>query len=59
MAESLLKSGVHTAEVVSGYQKALDLTLEILPSLVIKRVQNIRCGVWCIVHGVLSMVYCV
>jgi T-complex protein 1 subunit theta len=37
-----LKSGLHTAEVVSGYQKALDHALDIYPTLVVKSVNNVR-----------------
>lgn len=33
---------MHTAEIVSGYQRAYDKSLELLPSLVTKRVENIR-----------------
>ncbi len=42
MADELLKSGLHTAEVVSGYQRAFDKTMEILPSLVVKTLDNVR-----------------
>jgi T-complex protein 1 subunit theta len=42
LAEGLLKSGLHTAEVVSGYQKALDQALEIYPTLVVKKLDNVR-----------------
>lgn len=42
LAESLLRSGLHTSEVVSGYQKALDHALEIYPTLVIKSVEDVR-----------------
>lgn len=42
LAEELLKNGLHTSEIVTGYQRAYDKTLEILPSLVVKTVQNIR-----------------
>jgi T-complex protein 1 subunit theta len=42
LAEDLLKNGLHTAEIVSGYQRAYEKTLEILPTLVVKTVDNIR-----------------
>jgi len=38
----LLKNGLHTAEIVSGYQRAYDKVLEILPSLIVKSVVDIR-----------------
>jgi len=38
----LLKNGLHTAEIVSGYQRAYDKVLEILPSLIVKNVDDIR-----------------
>lgn len=41
-AADLIKDGLHTAEIVSGYQRAFDKTLEILPSLVVKTVTNVR-----------------
>ena len=41
-AEDLIKDGLHTAEIVTGYQRALDKTLEILPSLVVKTVANVK-----------------
>ena len=42
LAEDLLRSGLHTAEIVTGYQRALEKTFEILPGLVVKTVDNIR-----------------
>lgn len=42
LAEDLLKDGLHTAEIVSGYQRAYEKTLEILPELVVGEVQNVR-----------------
>ena len=42
LAEDLLKNGLHTSEIVTGYQRAYDKTLEILPTLVVKTVDNIR-----------------
>ena len=41
-AEELIKQGVHTAEIVNGFQMALNKTLEILPTLVVKSVENMR-----------------
>lgn len=41
-SEELLRSGLHPSEIVSGYQRAYEKTLEILPTLVVKKVQNIR-----------------
>ena len=41
-AEELLKNGLHTAEIVLGYERAHKKLLEILPSLVVKSVQDIR-----------------
>lgn len=41
-AAELIKSGLHTAEIVSGYQLALNKTLEILPSLVVSNIDDIR-----------------
>lgn len=42
LAEDLLRSGLHTAEIVTGYQRALEKTFEILPSLVVKTITDIR-----------------
>eukprot|EP01035_Chromulina_nebulosa_P013481 gene13481-17899_t len=42
LAEELLKNGLHTSEIVTGYQRAYEKTMEILPTLVVKTVQNIR-----------------
>jgi T-complex protein 1 subunit theta len=42
LAEDLLKNGLHTAEVVAGYQKAYQKALEILPTLAIKSLNDIR-----------------
>jgi T-complex protein 1 subunit theta len=42
LAEDLLKSGLHTAEIVSGYQRAYDKAMEILPTLVVKTLDNVR-----------------
>jgi T-complex protein 1 subunit theta len=41
LAEDLLKDGLHTAEVISGYQKAFDKTNALLAELVVKRVENV------------------
>jgi T-complex protein 1 subunit theta len=41
-AEELIKQGVHTAEIVNGFQIALKKTMEILPTLVVKSIDNIR-----------------
>lgn len=41
-AEDLLKQGLHTSEVVSGYQRAYEKTLELLPTLVAKTLDNLR-----------------
>lgn len=40
--EELLRQGLHTAEIVSGYQRAFERALEILPTLVVQRVVNVR-----------------
>lgn len=42
LAEDLLKNGVHTAEIVTGYQRAYERALEIFPTLVIKSVAAVR-----------------
>lgn len=42
LAESLLRNGLHTAEVVSGYQKAYEKANEILTSLIVKTLDNVR-----------------
>lgn len=41
-AEELIKQGVHTAEIVSGFQMALKKTMEILPTLVCRTVESMR-----------------
>lgn len=41
-AEDLIRDGLHTAEIVSGYQLALQKTLDILPSLVVRTIDNVR-----------------
>lgn len=42
LAEELLKNGLHTAEVVTGYQRAYQKTMEILPTLVVRSIDNVR-----------------
>jgi T-complex protein 1 subunit theta len=42
LSETLLLNGLHTAEVVSGYQRAYEKTLEILPTLVVRTLDNVR-----------------
>lgn len=42
MAEELIRQGLHTSEIVSGYQRAYDKTLEILPTLVCKTIADTR-----------------
>jgi T-complex protein 1 subunit theta len=42
LAEDLIRDGLHTAEIVSGYQRALEKAFEILPSLVVRTVENVR-----------------
>lgn len=41
-AEELIRNGLHTAEIVAGYQRAYDKALQILPTLVVHTVENIR-----------------
>lgn len=41
-SEDLLRQGLHTSEVVSGFQRAYDRTLELLPSMVARNLDNIR-----------------
>lgn len=41
-AEDLIRDGLHTAEIVTGYQRAFEKVLEMLPSLVVKTVQDVR-----------------
>jgi T-complex protein 1 subunit theta len=40
--EELLRNGLHTAEIVTGYQRAYDKAVEILPSLVVKTLEDVR-----------------
>ena len=42
LAEDMIKNGLHTAEIIAGYQKAFEKTLEILPTLVVKTLENVR-----------------
>lgn len=41
-AGELIRNGVHTAEIVTGYQLALEKTLQILPTLVVRTIQDVR-----------------
>lgn len=41
-SEELLRNGLHTAEIVAGYQRAFEKTLEILPTLVVHTIEDIR-----------------
>jgi len=42
LAEELIRNGLHPAEIVTGYQRAYQKALEILPELVIKTVEDVR-----------------
>lgn len=42
LAEDLLRNGLHTAEIISGYQRAYEKALEILPSLVVRTITDPR-----------------
>jgi T-complex protein 1 subunit theta len=42
LAEDLLRDGLHTAEVISGYQRAYEKTMEFLPTLVVKTITDPR-----------------
>lgn len=42
MAEELIRQGLHTSEIVAGYQRAYEKTLEIIPTLVCKTVDDVR-----------------
>jgi T-complex protein 1 subunit theta len=42
MAEKLIHDGLHTAEIVEGYQRAHTKALEILPELVVKTISDVR-----------------
>jgi len=42
MAEKLIHDGLHTAEIVEGYQRAHARALEILPTLVVKTITDMR-----------------
>ena len=42
LAEDLIRDGLHTSEIVTGYQRAYEKALELLPTLVVKSVQNVR-----------------
>jgi T-complex protein 1 subunit theta len=41
-AGELIKNGVHTSEIVTGYQLAFEKALEILPSLVVRTIDDVR-----------------
>lgn len=41
-AEELIRNGLHTAEIVEGYQRAYDKALKILPELVVDSVTDVR-----------------
>ncbi|VDD92487.1 unnamed protein product [Enterobius vermicularis] len=41
-ASMLLNMGLHPTEIASGYEKARDMTLEILPTLVVKEATDLR-----------------
>lgn len=41
-AESLIRMGLTPIEVAEGFEKALDKALEILPSLVVEKVEDIK-----------------
>lgn len=41
-AEDLIRQGLHTSEIVAGYQRAYNKTLELLPGMVCKTVDNPR-----------------
>lgn len=41
-AEDLLHTGLHTSEIVTGYKAAFDKALEMLPTLAIHKVQDVR-----------------
>jgi T-complex protein 1 subunit theta len=41
-AEELIRQGLHTSEIVSGYQRAFEKAQELLPQLVYKSVENCR-----------------
>lgn len=40
LSEELLRNGLHTAEIVAGYRRAYDKTMEILPTLVARTLEN-------------------
>lgn len=42
LAADLVKNGLHTAEIVAGYQRAYSKTMEILPNLVVRTINNVR-----------------
>ena len=42
LAEQLVHMGVHTSYIIQGYLKCSEAALEILPELVVKKVEDIR-----------------
>eukprot|EP00668_Euglena_longa_P042164 GGOE01055609.1.p1 GENE.GGOE01055609.1~~GGOE01055609.1.p1 ORF type:complete len:562 (+),score=217.93 GGOE01055609.1:68-1687(+) len=42
LAEQLIRMGIHTSHVVQGYLKCSEAALEILPELVVKKLQDVR-----------------
>lgn len=42
LAADLVKNGLHTAEIVAGYQRAYNKVLELLPKMVVRTVTNVR-----------------
>lgn len=42
LAQDLILQGIHTTEIISGYQRAYERALEILPTLVVRRIENPR-----------------
>ncbi len=42
LAESLLRDGLHTSEIVTGYQRAYEKTLELMPQLVVRTITDVR-----------------
>jgi T-complex protein 1 subunit theta len=42
LAQDLIMQGLHTTEIISGYQRAYEKVLELLPTLVVRTVKNPR-----------------
>jgi len=42
LTQDLLRSGLHTSEVVAGYRKASEKMLQLLPTLTVKTVENLN-----------------